>query len=137
MPCHLSEVFEAVLGGSLTFTLSNYHKLVQIFPNERSARIFKIFYCSLPIAYVTRTLLKRASKFDKFKRNSTRFYQELLEDYLLHATFLLPSWVFSLTCFINNCVIFFILLFINVWRYIFWETQWKCDNSTCFVLSLP
>ena len=42
MPCHLSEVFEAVLGGSLTFTLSNYHKLVQIFPNERSARIFKI-----------------------------------------------------------------------------------------------
>ena len=66
----------------------------------------KIFYCSLPIACVTRMLLKRASKFDKFKRNSTRFYHELLEGYLLHATFLLPSWVFSITCFINNCVIF-------------------------------
>ena len=38
-PCYLSEVVEAVLEGGLTLTLSSYHKLVQVFLNQRLAKI--------------------------------------------------------------------------------------------------
>ena len=37
-PFYLSQVFEAVLESSLSFTLSSYHKLVQLFPNQKSAK---------------------------------------------------------------------------------------------------
>ena len=109
----------------------------------------KIFYCSLPMAYGTRTLCRRASNFDIFKRNLTCIYHELLEDYLFHAAPFLPPNFFSITCFINACVLFLFcylltsksILAITYVKQklsnIFKETQWRCDNSTCFTLSLP